>query len=112
MGGFEAIESGGPTSRLYSAGDFRPEAAGVVVFHAWWGLNDDIVAYADRLAAAGFATGPRRPSSLSSVRSTSSDATWEAPQADRRARVVDTIGLTSIRCVLTPSCQGTNTSTR
>jgi carboxymethylenebutenolidase len=25
------------------------------VFHPWWGLNDDLVAYADRLAAAGFA---------------------------------------------------------
>jgi carboxymethylenebutenolidase len=25
------------------------------VFHAWWGLNQDVVAYVDRLAAAGFA---------------------------------------------------------
>jgi carboxymethylenebutenolidase len=29
--------------------------AGVVVLHPWWGLNDDVTAYADRLAAAGFA---------------------------------------------------------
>jgi carboxymethylenebutenolidase len=29
--------------------------AGVVVLHAWWGLNDDVTAYADRLADAGFA---------------------------------------------------------
>jgi carboxymethylenebutenolidase len=29
--------------------------AGVVVLHAWWGLNDDVIAYADRLADAGFA---------------------------------------------------------
>jgi carboxymethylenebutenolidase len=29
--------------------------AGVVVLHAWWSLNDDVVAYADRLADAGFA---------------------------------------------------------
>jgi carboxymethylenebutenolidase len=29
--------------------------AGVVVLHAWWGLNDDVLAYADRLADAGFA---------------------------------------------------------
>ena len=27
---------------------------GVVVLHAWWGLNDDVVAYADRLADEGF----------------------------------------------------------
>ena len=29
--------------------------AGVVVLHAWWGLNDDAIAYADRLVDAGFA---------------------------------------------------------
>ena len=29
--------------------------AGVVVLHAWWGLNDDVIAYADRLAGIGFA---------------------------------------------------------
>ena len=29
--------------------------AGVVVLHAWWGLNDDVVAYADRLAGEGYA---------------------------------------------------------
>ena len=28
--------------------------AGVVVLHAWWGLNDDVLVYADRLADAGF----------------------------------------------------------
>ncbi len=55
MGGFETIEAGGTTTRAYVAGDVGPGAPGVVVFHPWWGLNDDIVAYADRLAAAGFA---------------------------------------------------------
>jgi len=55
MSGFETIEAGGRTPRLYSAGDFGPGAPGVVVFHAWWGMNDDVVAYVDRLAAAGFA---------------------------------------------------------
>jgi carboxymethylenebutenolidase len=55
MGKFEAIESGGTTARLYASGDFTPGAPGVVVLHAWWGLNDDVVAFADRLAAAGFA---------------------------------------------------------
>ncbi len=67
MGRFESIDAGGVTSRVYvadeeaanEAGD-RPDnrpgnPAGVVVFHAWWGLNDDVTAYADRLASAGFA---------------------------------------------------------
>jgi carboxymethylenebutenolidase len=52
---FETIEADGTRSRLYTAGNFSPETPGVVVFHAWWGLNDDVLAYADRLAAAGFA---------------------------------------------------------
>ena len=55
MGEFETIEAGGATARLYVAGDVQPGAPGVIVLHAWWGLNDDIVAYVDRLAAAGFA---------------------------------------------------------
>jgi carboxymethylenebutenolidase len=55
MGEFETIEAGDNTARLYVAGDLRPGTPGVVVFHPWWGLNDDVVAYADRLAAAGFA---------------------------------------------------------
>jgi carboxymethylenebutenolidase len=29
--------------------------AAVLVLHAWWGLNDDVIAYADRLVDAGFA---------------------------------------------------------
>jgi carboxymethylenebutenolidase len=55
MGKFETIEAAGTTTRLYAAGDFAPGSPGVVLFHAWWGLNDDVVEYADRLAAAGFA---------------------------------------------------------
>jgi carboxymethylenebutenolidase len=55
MGRFETIEAGEVTRRLYVAGDAEPGTPGVVVFHAWWGLNDDVRAYADRLAAAGFA---------------------------------------------------------
>jgi len=30
--------------------------AGVLVLHAWWGLNDDVRAYARRLAGEGYAT--------------------------------------------------------
>jgi carboxymethylenebutenolidase len=55
MGAFESIEVGGKTPRMYATGDLSREAPGVVVFHAWWGLNDDVVAYAERLAEAGFA---------------------------------------------------------
>ena len=55
MGEFETIEAGGTTPRLYVTGDIGLGAPGIVVFHPWWGLNDDVVAYADRLARAGFA---------------------------------------------------------
>ena len=52
-GGFEALEVGGDTARLYASGA-GGTTSGVVVFHPWWGLNDDVIAYVDRLAAAGF----------------------------------------------------------
>ena len=52
MGGFETIEAGGVPFRTYLAGDPAPGTPGVVVFHAWWGLNDDVIASADRLAEA------------------------------------------------------------
>jgi carboxymethylenebutenolidase len=53
-----------PALEPFSAGELTPRAhvripgraaAGVVVLHPWWGLNDDVIAYADRLADAGFA---------------------------------------------------------
>src|SRR4029079_2741278 len=55
MGTFETLDVDGSAARLYVAGDVTPGAPGVVVLHAWWGLNDDVIAYADRLAAARFA---------------------------------------------------------
>ncbi len=55
MGTFETIEAGGLTPRAYAAGEAGSGTPGVVLLHAWWGLNDDVVAYVDRLAAAGFA---------------------------------------------------------
>ena len=55
MHGFEAIEVGDGPVRLYAAGEMAPGTPGVVLLHAWWGLNGDVVAFADRLAAAGYA---------------------------------------------------------
>jgi carboxymethylenebutenolidase len=50
---FEELIVGGEQARLYACGT-GGTAPGVVVFHPWWGLNDDLIAYADRLAGAGF----------------------------------------------------------
>jgi carboxymethylenebutenolidase len=55
MSGSEMVEVDGTASRLHVVGDVAPGAPGVVLFHAWWGLNKDVVAYAERLATAGFA---------------------------------------------------------
>jgi carboxymethylenebutenolidase len=53
MGRFEDLEAGALRCRQYVADgeDGRP---GVIVLHPWWGLNGDVLAYVDRLAAAGF----------------------------------------------------------
>ena len=53
MTDLEQLTVGEETARAYLRvpDDAR---AGVVVLHAWWGLNDDAIAYADRLAEAGF----------------------------------------------------------
>jgi carboxymethylenebutenolidase len=55
MGTFETIDAGGTTARAYVAGVASPGTPGVIVLHPWWGLNDDVIAYADRLAAEGYA---------------------------------------------------------
>jgi carboxymethylenebutenolidase len=55
MGRFQTIEADGTTTRLYAAGDVGLGVPGVVVFHPWWGLNADVLAYAERLAGVGFA---------------------------------------------------------
>jgi carboxymethylenebutenolidase len=54
MTDFEALTVGDGSARAYVRipDDAR---AGLVVLHAWWGLNADVLAYADRLADAGFA---------------------------------------------------------
>ncbi len=43
-----------PTARGYLALPERGEGPGVLVLHAWWGLNDTMRAVCTRLAAAGF----------------------------------------------------------
>src|SRR5688572_25522741 len=52
-GTFEKLDAAGEPARVYLT-DTGAAAAGVAVFHPWWGLNDDVIAFADRLAAAGF----------------------------------------------------------
>jgi carboxymethylenebutenolidase len=54
MGNFETIQVGDRPTRLYVADPSEPGSPGVLVLHPWWGLNDDVVAYADHLAGAGF----------------------------------------------------------
>src|SRR4051812_9104060 len=52
-GDFEVLTVGDGKHRAYVR---IPQAAraGVVVLHAWWGLNHDVMTYADRIAAAGY----------------------------------------------------------
>jgi carboxymethylenebutenolidase len=54
MRGFETLGLGDTTARAYLR---VPDGAGagVVVLHAWWGLNGDVLAYADRVADSGYA---------------------------------------------------------
>jgi carboxymethylenebutenolidase len=52
-GRFEELAVEGEAARLYASGT-RDAAPKVMVLHAWWGLNDDAIAYTDRLAGAGF----------------------------------------------------------
>jgi carboxymethylenebutenolidase len=51
----EWIEVAGTESgRAWLARPVSAQGPGVVVLHAWWGLNETIRAYADRLAGEGF----------------------------------------------------------
>jgi len=52
-GKFQELSVGAESVRLYVCGD-DVASRHVVVFHPWWGLNDDVIAYAVRLGAAGF----------------------------------------------------------
>jgi carboxymethylenebutenolidase len=54
MGEMKQLALGDQSVALYEATSTDPAAPGVGLFHPWWGLNDDVKAFADRLAAAGF----------------------------------------------------------
>jgi carboxymethylenebutenolidase len=51
---FDQLSVGDAEHRLYVRTSGLA-TAGVVVLHPWWGLNDDVIAYADRLAGTGLA---------------------------------------------------------
>lgn len=55
MGAIESIQVGNDEIRAYAAGPAETGTPGVLLLHAWWGLNDDVVTFTDRLAAAGYA---------------------------------------------------------
>lgn len=55
MNTMETIAVGDGTVSAYIAGPSGPGAPGVVLLHAWWGLDEDVRAFADRLAGEGFA---------------------------------------------------------
>jgi carboxymethylenebutenolidase len=50
----DELEVEGQPVRTYVTNGAGGDAPGVVVFHAWWGLNEDVTAFADRLGDAGF----------------------------------------------------------
>jgi carboxymethylenebutenolidase len=55
MGSDRQVQVGDRTARFHFSLPQETPLAGIVALHPWWGLNDDVIAYADRLAAAGFA---------------------------------------------------------
>lgn len=74
MPDFEQLTFGDRTARAYVR---IPDGAkaGVVVLHAWWGLNDDVIAYSDRLADIGY--GALAPDMFNG------QVTAEIPEAER-----------------------------
>jgi carboxymethylenebutenolidase len=55
------LKIGHRTTTMHLALPASPAAevasAGVIVLHPWWGLNDDVITFTNRLAEAGFAAG-------------------------------------------------------
>jgi carboxymethylenebutenolidase len=94
MTDFEQLQVGDTTVRAYVR---VPDdaLAGVVVLHPWWGLNDDVVAYADELAGKGFAVVA--PDMFGGqVATTIEDAERLARAADEGAEAVDAIVLAAV----------------
>ncbi|HLX35782.1 MAG TPA: dienelactone hydrolase family protein [Candidatus Limnocylindrales bacterium] len=54
MTDFSTFDLDGRSVRFHRSQASDPKAPGVVILHAWWGLNADVVGYADRLSSAGF----------------------------------------------------------
>ena len=54
MGQWTQVEAGSARARAYLAVPKSGSGPGVLVCHAWWGLNEVFVALCDRLAAEGF----------------------------------------------------------
>lgn len=54
MGNWLTIDAAGTEARGYLAVPTGSSGPGVLVSHAWWGLNEFIVSLCDRLAAEGF----------------------------------------------------------
>jgi carboxymethylenebutenolidase len=54
MSSMEQLDANGQPTDAHVADAVGDDAPGVVLYHAWWGLNDDAKAFADRLAGAGF----------------------------------------------------------
>ena len=54
MASTEQLDANGRPTAAYLADAAGDAAPGVVLYHAWWGLNDDVKAFADRLAESGF----------------------------------------------------------
>jgi carboxymethylenebutenolidase len=48
------VSAGDRSTTLRMAMPPSGAGAGVLVLHPWWGLNDDVIGYADRLAVEGF----------------------------------------------------------
>lgn len=51
----QPLTAAGRQTTIHLATRTEPAPAGVLVLHPWWGLTDDVIAYADRLAQVGFA---------------------------------------------------------